>query len=166
MRERDPYYDPYDTPTAILEKTLSVRSMDPLDFELNRAQADLALALHFDLARVMGTSEQLVYAIKYGRALAIDRENHHVVWLRASYRLRKLLLEWERQLREHNELQRRDIFFLQPWEILEAVAAQPQPIPTELISRLRNRRAAYEREIQLKAGRESRLTPQPEEDYY
>ncbi len=166
MRERDPYYDPYDTPAAILEKALSIRSADPPDYETNRAQAELALALHFDLARVMGTSEKLVYAVKYGRALAIDRENHHIVWLRASYRLRKLLLEWERQLGEHSDLKRRDIFFLQPWEILDAIAALPQPIPAELLARLRNRRLAYEREIQLKTGRESSLTPQLEEDYY
>jgi hypothetical protein len=166
MRERDPYYDPYDTPAAILEKALSIRSTDPPDFETNQAQAELALALHFDLSRIMGTSEKLVYAIKYGRALAIDRENHHVVWLRASYRLRKLLLEWERQLRSQSPLHQKDIFFLQPWEILDAVAAQTHPIPAKLLSSLRNRRVAYEREIQLKAGRDSRLFPQPEEDYY
>ena len=166
MRERDPYYDPYDTPAAILERTLSVRSATPPDYETNRSQAMLALALHFDIARITGAVEKLVYAVKYGRALAIDRENHHVVWLRASYRLRKVLMEWERRLSAHSLLQPRDIFFLQPWEILDAIAALPQPIPAELLARLRNRRVAYEREIQLKAGRESGLTPQPEEDYY
>jgi hypothetical protein len=166
MRERDPYYDPYDTPAAILEKALSVGNAAPADYDMNRSEAELALALHFDLARLAGSPETLVYAVKYGRALAIDRENHHIVWLRASYRLRKLLLEWERQLGRHTDLQRRDIFFMQPWEILTAVAAQPQPLPEELLGRIRNRRVAYEKEIQLKAGEESALKPQPEADYY
>ena len=166
MRERDPYYDPYDTPAAILEKALSIRSADAADYDKNRSQAELALALHFDLARLMGNSEKLVYAVKYGRALAIDRENHHIVWLRASYRLRKLLLAWERQLSQHTDLQPRDIFFMQPWEILDAVAAQPQPLPIELLVRIRNRRLAYEKEMRLKAGEESALEPQPEADYY
>jgi phosphohistidine swiveling domain-containing protein len=166
MRERDPYYDPYDTPAAILEKALAIRSAEPVDYDKNRSEAELALALHFDLARLMDSSEKLVYAVKYGRALAIDRENHHIVWLRASYRLRKLLLAWEGQLSQHTALQARDIFFMQPWEILAAVAAQPQPLPPELLQRIRNRRLAYEKEMRLKAGEESSLEPQPETDYY
>jgi hypothetical protein len=166
MRERDPYYDPYDTLETILEKALAIRSVPASDYEVNKTQADLALALHFDLARVTGASEKIVYGVKYGRALAIDRENHHIVWLRASYRLRKMLIEWERRLREHNDLQYRDIFFLTPWEILDAVAARSQPMPEQLLARLRNRRVAYEREIQLKTGRESTRIPQSEEDYY
>jgi hypothetical protein len=63
-------------------------------------------------------------------------------------------------------LQYRDIFFLTPWEILDAVAARSQPMPEQLLARLRNRRVAYEREIQLKTGRESTRIPQSEEDYY
>jgi phosphohistidine swiveling domain-containing protein len=163
MRERDLYYDPYDTPAAILDKALSIRNTPPPDLDANHAQFELALALHFDLARVLGVSEKLVYAVKYARALAIDRENHHVVWLRASYRLRKLLQEWERQL---GGLQHKDIFFLQPWEILETVTALPQPISEDLLARLRNRRTAYETEIQLKVSKESNRKPHPEEDYY
>jgi hypothetical protein len=166
MRERDPYYDPYDTPAVILEKALSIRSAEPVNYDTNRSQAELALALHFDLARLTGGAEKLVYAVKYGRALAIDRENHHIVWLRASYRLRKLLLAWERQLGQRTTLQPRDIFFMQPWEILDAVAVQPQPLPAELLGRIRNRRLAYEKEMRLKAGEESALEPQPEADYY
>ena len=166
MRERDPYYDPFDTQTAILEKAFSIRSADPPDYETNRIQAELALALHYDLARITESSEKLVYAVKYGRALAIDRENHHVVWLRTSYRLRKLLLELERRLGEQSQLKRRDIFFMQPWEILDAIAALPQPLSEAFLQKLRNRRAAYEQEIKLKAGQATSVTIQPEEDYY
>jgi hypothetical protein len=107
-----------------------------------------------------------VYAVKYGRALAIDRENHHIVWLRTSYRIRKLLLEWERQLSQGSDLRHRDIFFMQPWEILDAVAVQPQPISAELLGCIRNRRVAYEKEVQLKVGKQTGLEPQPEADYY
>jgi hypothetical protein len=166
MRERDPYYDPLDTQAAILEKAFSIRGADPPDYESNRTQAELALALHFDLARVTESSEKLVYAIKYGRALAIDRENHHIVWLRTSYRLRKLLMELERRLGKQRQLKRRDIFFMQPWEILDAVAALPEPLSEAFLQRIRNRRAAYEQEIRLKAGEDSSVAIQPEEDYY
>lgn len=166
MRERDPYYDPYDTLPAIIEAALGARSADPVDYEANRDRATLALALHFDLASPTGNSEKLVYAVKYGRALAIDRENHHIVWLRTSYRMRKMLMWWERRLAEGNPLRHRDVFFMQPWEILDAVAALPNLMPQELLGRIRNRRVAYEQEIQLTAGRESALTPQPEDDYY
>jgi hypothetical protein len=55
---------------------------------------------------------------------------------------------------------------MQPWEILDAVAVQPQPLPAELLGRIRNRRLAYEKEMRLKAGEESALEPQPEADYY
>jgi hypothetical protein len=166
MRERDPYYDPFDTQAAILEKAFSIRSADPPDYESNRTQAELALALHFDLARVTESSEKLVYAVKYGRALAIDRENLHIVWLRTSYRLRKLLMELERRLGEQSQLKRRDIFFMQPWEILDAVVALPEPLSEAFLQRIRNRRAAYEQEIRLKAGEDSSAAIQPEEDYY
>jgi hypothetical protein len=166
MRERDPYYDPFDTQAAILEKAFSIRSADPPDYESNRTQAELALALHFDLARVTESSEKLVYAVKYGRALAIDRENHHIIWLRTSYRLRKLLMELERRLGEQSQLKRRDIFFMQPWEILDAVVALPEPLSEAFLQRIRNRRAAYEQEIRLKAGEDSSAAIQPEEDYY
>ena len=173
MRERDPYYDPLDSEAAILEKAFSIRSTPPPfipptggDERGGRAQAELALALHFDLARVAGNPEKLVYAIKYGRALALDRENHHIIWLRASYRLRQLLLEWERRLNVQGQLAHRDIFFMQPWEILDAVAALPQPISGEFLERIRNRRAAYEQEIKLKAGQDTPLKLQREEDYY
>jgi phosphohistidine swiveling domain-containing protein len=166
MRERDPYYDPYDTPAAIIGKALAIGSAEPVDYGANHSQAELALALHFDLARQTGSPEQLVYAVKYGRALAIDRENHHIVWLRTSYRIRKLLLEWERQLSQGSDLRHRDIFFMQPWEILDAVAVQPQPISAELLGCIRNRRVAYEKEVQLKVGKQTGLEPQPEADYY
>lgn len=166
MRERDPYYDPYDTPEAILEKSLAIRSAAASDYEVNKAQAALALALHFDLGRITGTSEKIIYCVKYGRALAIDRENHHIVWLRTSYRLRQMLMEWERRLQDQNDLLHRDIFFMTPWEIIDTIPGKSQPMPAELLARVRNRRAAYEREIQLKAGRVTPVEPEPEEDYF
>jgi hypothetical protein len=166
MRERDIYYEPYDTPRSILNKALGVREIPALDYESNKARAEFALALHFDLARQFGSEERLVYAVKYGRALAIDRENHHIVWLRASYRLRKQLLEWERRLAPSVSLPSGFIFFMQPWEILDAVQALPVPIGAELRQRIRSRRAVYESEIQLTAGRQAERITYEEEDYY
>ncbi len=166
MRERDPYYDPYDTTAAIVEKALGTGTANPQDHESNRRSSMLALALHYDLSRGRNECAKLVYGIKYGRALAIDRENHHIVWLKTSYRLRQLLLEWEGQLGAHSEIQHRDIFFLQPWEIIEAVSDLPRPMSNDLLAKVRNRRAAYEHEIQLKAGKGSTVTLQKEQDYY
>jgi hypothetical protein len=49
---------------------------------------------------------------------------------------------------------------------LDAVAALPEPLSEAFLQRIRNRRAAYEQEIRLKAGEDSSVAIQPEEDYY
>ena len=55
---------------------------------------------------------------------------------------------------------------MQPWEMMDAVAALPAPLSDELLARIRNRRLAYEREIQLKAGQAAVGEPAREPDYY
>jgi phosphohistidine swiveling domain-containing protein len=166
MRERDIYYEPYDDSRAILDKALSLRGISSPDYEVNKARQELALALHFDLARQLGTEEKLVYAVKYGRALTIDRENHHIVWLRTSYRLRKLLMEWERRLAQSNRMAPRFIFFMQPWEILDALAAIPEPIHEDLHTQIESRREVFERENQLKVENKTENIAFREPDYY
>lgn len=165
MRERDLYYEPYDSPRQILSKALGVSASDPVDYAMNRESSSLALSVHFDLARESRNSAKLLYAVKYSRALAIDRENHHIVWLRASYRLRRLLSLWERSIRQKAELEDRDIFFMQPWEILDSIEGRGR-IPSDLVRKIRNRRVAYEQAVQLKSAPDVQVTPDREVDYY
>lgn len=166
MRERDPYYEPYDRPQAILEKALGVGEARPPDYAANRSRALLALSLHFDLALGRGDPARLVHAVGFGHGLERDRENHHVVWLKASYPFRKLCLEWERRLREVSPLEAGDVFFLEIPEALAAVESLPRPLDEATLRRLRNRRRAYHQELRLKRGEAGGEKPEEEDDYY
>lgn len=167
MRERDLFYAPYDSAEAILDKVLKTDiAASAQDYASNLHRARVAIALHYDLAGIGGNAGTLLYGVKYGRALVIDREDHHIVWLRASYPLRKLILEWERRLLVANKLQPGDIFFLQPWEIMAALHDNPPALSVDLQRRLRNRRAAYECVQQLAAGKGQSAPLQREPDYY
>jgi hypothetical protein len=168
MRERDPYYAPYDRPEIVLRNALDVhQAASPIpDYAENARRARLALCLHYDLCRDGGDAERLRYATGYGHGLALDREDHHIVWLKCSYPFRKLCLEWERRLAAYHDLREGDIFFIEAPEALEAIDAVPQARSAEFIERVRNRRRAYETELRLKRGQEVTAQPGEEDDYY
>ena len=171
MRERDPYFAPYDTAEVVARQ--AARAQRPSggpttqpDYEANALRGRLALAFHLDLVEHRGgDAERLAYAVGYNHRLAMERENHHVVWLRSSYRFRRLVLECERRLAEHAELLPGDVFFFELPELLEAVEALPEPPPSEVLERIHNRRLAYHREARLEDPSGLAGEPGPEPDY-
>jgi len=178
MRERDPYYEPYDQPRVVLEKALATREAPAPDYAGNARSNLLALSLHFDLTHGISDPKKWVHAVRYGQALSADRENHHVVWLKCSYPFRKLCLEWERRLKERVQgsgfrvqeikepMRAKDIFFMEVPEILEAIEALPNPLNADFLAKVHNRRAAYHRELKLKIAGEPTPEPVEERDYY
>jgi phosphohistidine swiveling domain-containing protein len=166
MRERDPYFAPYDRPEVVARQALKVGEAPLPDHAANAARGRFALAFHMDLAASAGEAGRLVYAVGWNHRLALERENHHIVWLRASYRFRELVLECERRLREAcATMLPADAFFFELPELLDAVEALPAPPPAEHLSRVRNRRLAYLREARLQDPGGVSGSPEPEPDY-
>jgi hypothetical protein len=163
MRERDPYFPPYDTPEQILGKALRAQLAPRPNYAANARRGRLAVAVLANYAADAAGLDQLIYAVGYGHSLVMERENHHVVWLRHSYPFRTLCLEWERRLAEVVPWSPGDIFFLEAPEALAFVKALPTPPDAYIRALVRNRRAAYERETHL-AG-DGRQMVAAEDDY-
>jgi hypothetical protein len=117
-----------------------------------------------DLAHGTGRAAALNQMTRFLHDLNVERENHHVLWLKYSYPLRRLCLEVERRLIAAGSLEPGDVFFLQAPELLRAARHLPAPLPDDLVARVKNRRAGYLKEARLapSGGPE----PQEEDDYY
>jgi hypothetical protein len=96
--------------------------------------------------------------------LNVERENHHVLWLKYSYPLRRVVLEVERRLAEAGSLRPGDVFFLQAPELIDAARHLPAPLPQDLVARVRNRRLGYLLESRL--ADPGAPTAADEDDYY
>src|SRR6266481_8970088 len=70
--------------------------------------------------------------------LNVERDNHHVLWLKYSYPLRQLVVEIERRLITSGSLDKGDIFFLQAPELIEAARNLPAPLTPDLIAKVKN----------------------------
>ena len=164
MRDRDLLFEPWDTPRRVIETALSTEPHAPVPYAGNLRRQLVALGFHSDLARGFGRARALNHHTRFLHDLNVERENHHVLWLKDSYPLRRVVLEIQRRLVEAGSLRPGDVFFLQAPELLEAAARLPDPLPEEVAARARNRRTGFEREAKL-AGPES---PEPlrEGDYY
>jgi hypothetical protein len=164
MRDRDLLFEPWDTPRRVIETALSTEPHAPVPYAGNLRRQLVALGFHSDLARGLDRARALNHHTRFLHDLNVERENHHVLWLRDSYPLRRVVLEIQRRLVEAGSLRPGDVFFLQAPELLEAAARLPEPLPEEVAARARNRRAGFEREAKL-AGPEA---PEPlrEGDYY
>jgi len=124
----------------------------------------LALSFHFDLAQSSGRALGLNHAARFVHDLNVERENHHVLWLKYSYPLRQLAVEIERRLIASRSLEKGDIFFLQAPELIAAARKLPATLPPDLVSKVRNRRRGYRIEARL-AGSDTEPAV-PEDDYY
>lgn len=164
MRDRDLLFEPWDTPGRVIETALGTDPHEPPPYEANARRQMLALGAHFDLAHDSGRAAGLHHAVRFLHDLNVERENHHVLWLRFSYPLRELVLEIERRLVALGSLRRGDIFFLQAPELLAATRALPAALPADLVRTVRNRRTAYRHEARLEVVDPSLLVD--EDDYY
>src|SRR5204862_386070 len=114
-----------------------------MPYQLNLRRNMLALSFHFDLAHSSGRALGLNHAARFVHDLNVERENHHVLWLKYSYPLRQLVVELEQRLIASDSLEKGDVFFLQAPELIEAARNLPAPLPPDLIAKVKNRRRAY-----------------------
>ena len=164
MRDRDLVFEPWDTPARIIETALRTDPHESAPYSANLRRQMLALSVHFDLAHASGRADGLHHAVRFFHDLSVERENHHVLWLKYSYPLRALFLEVERRLVATGSLQPGDIFFLQAPELLAATRSLPDALPPALAATVRNRRHAFRHEARLESFDLSELVR--EDDYY
>ena len=164
MRDRDLLFEPWDTRSRVIETALKTEPHSVMPYELNLQRNLLALSLHFDLAHSSGRALGLNHAARFVHDLNVERENHHVLWLKYSYPLRKLAVEIERRLIASDSLEKGDIFFLQAPELIEAARNLPAPLPSDLVSKMKNRRRGYLIEARLVVP--DAAPAEPEDDYY
>ena len=164
MRDRDLLFEPWDTRGRVIETALKTEPHAVMPYELNLQRNMLALSFHFDLAHSSGRALGLNHAARFVHDLNVERENHHVLWLKYSYPLRQLVVELERRLIGSGSLEKGDIFFLQAPELIEAARNLPAPLTPDLISKVKNRRRGYLIEARL-VGSDTEPAL-PEDDYY
>ena len=164
MRDRDLFFEPWDTRGRVIETALKTEPHAVVPYKLNLQRNVLALSFHFDLAHSSGRALGLNHAARFVHDLNVERENHHVLWLKYSYPLRKLVVEVERRLIASGSLEEGDVFFLQAPEIIETARNLPAPLPSDLVSKVKNRRRGYLIEARL-IGSDAEPAL-PEDDYY
>ena len=164
MRDRDLLFEPWDTRSRVIETALKTEAHAVMPYELNLQRNILALSLHFDLAHGSGRALGLNHAARFVHDLNVERENHHVLWLKYSYPLRQLVIEIERRLIASGSLDAGDVFFLQAPELIEVARNLPASLPQDLVSKVKNRRKGYLIEARL-VGSDA-APALPEDDYY
>ncbi len=163
MRDRDLIFEPWDSARRIIDTALKTQPHQPADYAENRKRNLSALAMHSDLVEAEGLAPLLNHAVRFFHDLSVERENHHVLWLKYSYPLRQLLLEVERRLLETWSLEPGDIWFMQVPELLGVVRDLSQPEDIELIDRVSNRRIGFEYEARFNSP--DGPAGHPEDDY-
>jgi phosphohistidine swiveling domain-containing protein len=164
MRDRDLVFEPWDTRSRVIETALKTEPHAVMPYDLNLRRNMLALSFHLDLAHSSGRALGLNHAARFVHDLNVERENHHILWLKYSYPLRQLVVEIERRLIASGSLEKGDIFFLQAPELIEAARNLPATLLPELVSKVKNRRRGYLGEARL-AGSDAEPAL-PEDDYY
>ncbi|MGI8956360.1 MAG: PEP/pyruvate-binding domain-containing protein [Chthoniobacterales bacterium] len=149
MRDRDLLFEPWDTRSRVIETTLKTGPHTVTPYEQNLQRNLLTLSFHFDLAHGSGRALGLNHAARFVHDLNVERENHHLLWLKYSYPMRQLAIEIERRLIAAGSLEKGDVFFLLAPELIEATRNLPAPLPPELISKVKNRRRGYLIEARL-----------------
>lgn len=164
MRDRDLLFEPWDTPARVIATALKTQPHTVTPYAENLRRNLFALSFHMDLARRTGRAAALNHHARFLHDLNVERENHHILWLKCSYPLRRLFLEVERRLVEVGSLAPGDVFFLQAPELIEAAGRLPQPLPQGLVEKVKNRRTGYLVEARL--APEGTPRPPDEDDYY
>ena len=74
-----------------------------------------------------GRHRALAYAVRNLQDLNVERENHHVLWLKYSYPLRRAFLEMERRFIEQGSIEAGDIWFFEAPELIDLARTLPEP---------------------------------------
>ena len=164
MRDRDLLFEPWDTPEHVVQPALNTGGHEAPDYSENLRRNVAGLAFHCDLSLTDGRAHDLNNAVRFFHDLNVERENHHVLWLKYSYPLRRLAVEVERRLVCAGSLEPGDIFFMQMPELIGAVRRLPSPLPDEVVALVRNRRVGFLKEARMDT--EGDPEPVDEDDYY
>jgi phosphohistidine swiveling domain-containing protein len=165
MRDRDLLFEPWDTAERVIDIALRTDPHQPVPYAENLQRNRLALALHADLAEAFGRGDVLRHGVRFLQDLNIERENHHVLWLKHSYPLRRIVREMERRLIEAGSpMDPGTVFYLQMPELLDGVRSLPDPLDTALCELAAERQRAYRHEAQLEPVDVTTLYS--EDDYY
>ncbi|MGI8890082.1 MAG: PEP/pyruvate-binding domain-containing protein [Chthoniobacterales bacterium] len=164
MRDRDLLFEPWDTRGRVIETALKTEPHTVMPYSSNLQRNLFALSFHSDLTHGSGRALGLNHAARFLHDLNVERENHHVLWLKYSYPLRQLAVEIERRLILAGSLEQGDVFFLQAPELIAAAKNLPAPLPPELVSKVKNRRRGYLIEARLVSSETEPATR--EDDYY
>lgn len=149
MRDRDLLFEPWDTMGRVIDTALATEPHAPSPYEHNLRRNLLVLGFHLDLAHASGRAEALNRMTRFLHDLNVERENHHILWLKYSDPLRRLLLELERRWVAAGSLAPGDVFFLQAPELIESARRLPAPLPLDLVATVRNRRRGFLLEAKL-----------------
>ena len=149
MRDRDLLFQPWDTAHRVIETALRTEPHKPPQYAENRKRNLTALSMHADLAEDSGLAVLLNHAVRFFHDMSVERENHHVLWLKYSYPLRRLFLEVERRLVATGSIDPGDIWFMQVPELLFVVGDLSRPLDHALVDRVKNRRRGFEFEAKL-----------------
>jgi phosphohistidine swiveling domain-containing protein len=149
MRDRDLLFEPWDTTARVIETALATEPHAPSPYRDNLRRNLLVLGFHLDLAQGTGRAEALNRMTRFLHDLNVERENHHVLWLKYSYPLRRLVLELERRWVGLGSLEPGDVFFLQAPELLEGARRLPAALPRDLAATVQNRRRGFLLEAKL-----------------
>ncbi len=163
MRDRDLLFEPWDTPRRVIKTALRTGEHTPTDYQGNLGRNVVALALHSDLAERSGRAQALNHAVRFFHDLNVERENHHLLWLKYSYPLRQLILESGKRLAATGDIQKEDVWFLQAPELIDALRRLPTPVESALWETVKNRRRGFEAEARLSS--DSGEAVEPEDDY-
>lgn len=163
MRDRDLLFEPWDTPAKVIETALRTDSHIAVDYAENLRRNLFGLSLHCDLAETSGRADALNHAVRFLHDLNVERENHHVLWLKYSYPLRRIFLEVERRLIANDSIEPGDVWFLQAPELIATVRKLPKRMDPTLTSVVKNRRRGFEQEARLSTKDPSRV--EAEDDY-
>jgi hypothetical protein len=164
MRDRDLLFEPWDTPHRVIATALKTDAHTVTPYAENLRRNLFALSFHVDLAQRAGRARALNHHARFLHDLNVERENHHILWLKFSYPLRRLFLEVEGRLVEAGSLVPGDVFFLQAPELIEAAGRLPEPLPEDVVAKVKNRRIGYQVEARL--APEGTAQPPDEDDYY
>jgi hypothetical protein len=149
MRDRDLLFEPWDTVGRVVDTALATEPHAPSPYQENLRRNLFALGFHLDLAHATGRAEALNRMARFLHDLNVERENHHVLWLKYSYALRRVFLELERRWVAAGGLEPGDVFFLQAPELIVNARLLPAALPPDVIAKVRNRRRGFLLEARL-----------------
>ncbi len=164
MRDRDLLFEPWDTVDRVIDTALRTEPHPRVAYTENLDRNLLALSIHSDLASVSGRAVTLRHGVRFLQDLNVERENHHILWLKYSYPLRMLFLEIERRLVEAGVIAPGMVFFLQAPELMEALVTLPDEPAVDLAMMAQKRRTAYRHEAKLEEVDPTKLYT--EDDYF